>query len=107
MTTQSAHDQRKNSSPSGSNSSPHPGHFSLGSAESRAAARALLSRQPITIVDFGTLPTVLPSYGEILRDWKDEGDRYTEETMRDKTLFRCSVLKDSDAFRRLKEDSAK
>ena len=88
-----------------SNWKPHPADSPLGSAESRAAARALLS-QSIFIVDCGTLPTPLPDYEEILRDWKDEGDRYTEETMRDRTLFRRSVLKDSDALRRVKEDSA-
>jgi hypothetical protein len=91
----------------GPNSRPHPADFPLGSAESRAAARALMARQPIYVMDFGTLPTLLPSYEEILRFWKDEGDRYTEETMRDRTLCRRSVLKDSDAFRRLKEDFPK
>lgn len=99
-------DQNADSDASVSNSKPHPADFPLGSAESRAAARALLSRQSIFIVDFGTLPTLLPRYEVILRDWKDEGDRYTEETMRDRTLFRRSVLKDSDAFTRVKEDSA-
>jgi hypothetical protein len=92
---------------SGFNSRPHPADFPLGSAESRAAARALMAREPIYVLVLGTLPTLLPSYGEILRDWKDEDDRYTEETMRDRTLCRRSVLKDSDAFRRLKEASAK
>jgi hypothetical protein len=85
----------------------HPADFPLGTVESRAAARAVLSRQPIFILDSGTLPSALPSYEEIVRNWKDEGDRYTEEKMRGRTLFRASVLKDSDALRRLKEDSAK
>jgi hypothetical protein len=85
----------------------HPADFPLGSAESFAAARALLSRQQIFIVDFGTLPISLVSYEEILRDWKDEGDRYTHEQMRGNTLFRCAVLKDSDCFRRIKASSTK
>jgi hypothetical protein len=99
--------QSHDSSQCGSNSRPHPADFPLGSPESRAAARALLSRQPMFILDFGTLPVLLPSYEEILRNWKDEGDRYTEETMRDRTLSRRSVLKDSDAFRRLTEETVK
>jgi hypothetical protein len=90
-----------------SNSSPHPADFPLGSAVSRAAARAFLSRQPITILDFGDLPFPLPSFEELLRDWKDEGDRYTEETMRGRVLFRRSILKDSDDFKRVKEGEVK
>lgn len=90
----------------GFNPRPHPADFPLGSAESRAAARALLAHQPSFILDFGTLPILLHGYEEILRNWKDEGDRYTEETMRGRTLCRRSVLKDSDALRRLKEESA-
>jgi hypothetical protein len=38
----------------------------------------------------------LPSCEEVVRNWKDEGDHYTEEMMRGTTLFRSSVLKDSD-----------
>jgi hypothetical protein len=99
--------QSPDSNRCGSNSRPRPADFPVGSPESRAAARALLSRQPIFILDFGTLPMLLPSYEEILRNWKDEGDRYTEETIRDRTLCRRSVLKDSNAFRHLTEDSVK
>jgi hypothetical protein len=99
------HNEREDWDVCGSNPIGRPADFPLGSAQSRAAARALLSRQPIFIVDFGTLPISLPSYEEILRDWKDEGDRYTHEQMRDNTLFRCAVLKDSDSFRRIKESS--
>ena len=80
-----------------------PGDFPLGSAASRAAARTLLLRQPITAVDFGTLPIPLPSFEEILRE--EEGDRYTHEQRRDSTVFRCAILKDSDAFRRLNASS--
>jgi hypothetical protein len=58
-------------------------------------------------VDFGTLPIPLPSFEEILRDWKDEGDRYTHEQRRDNTVFRCAILKDSDDFGRLNMSSAK
>lgn len=72
------------------------------SAESRAAATAWLPRQPIFIVDFGTLPICLPSYEKILRDWKEEGDPLHHVKMRDNTLFRCAVLKDSDGFGRIK-----
>jgi hypothetical protein len=99
--------QSNDSNQCGSNPRPHPADFPLGSPESRAATRALLAHQPIFILDCGTLPMLLPSYEEILRNWKDEGDRYTEETMRDRTLCRRSVLKDSDAFRRLTEESVK
>jgi hypothetical protein len=67
----------------------------------------LLSRLPLFIVDSGTLPISLPSYEEILRDWKDEGDRYTHEQMRDNALFRCAVLKDSDNFRSIKASATK
>jgi hypothetical protein len=65
----------------------------------------MLSHQPITIVDFGTLPIAfecLPSYEELLRDWKDEGDRYTHELLRDNTLHRSAILKDSNEFRRIR-----
>jgi hypothetical protein len=89
----------------GPNSNPHPADFPLGSAESRAAARVILSRQPIFIVDTDTLPIPsesLPTYEELLRDWKDEGDRYTHEQRRDSTLCRCAILKDSEEFRRVK-----
>jgi hypothetical protein len=82
-----------------------PGDFPLGSAASRAAARTILLRQPITVVDFGTLPIPLPSLEEILRDWKDESDRYTHDQRRDNTVSRCAILKDSDAFRRLNASS--
>ena len=82
-----------------------PRDFSLGSAASRAAARTLLLRQPIAVVDFVTLPIPLPSFEETLRDWKDEGDRYTQEQRRDNTVYRCAILKDSDAFRRLNASS--
>ena len=94
----------------GSNSNARPADYPLGSAESRAAARVILSRQPIFIVDTGTLPIPfesLPSYEELLRDWKDEGDRYTHEQRRDSTLCRCAILKDSEEFRRVKEGSVK
>lgn len=88
-------------------SNPHPADFPIGSAESRAEARAILKRQPIFIVDFGTLPISMPNYEEVLRDWKDEGDRYAHEQMRDSTLFRCAILKDSNDFKRIKARSAK
>jgi hypothetical protein len=90
--------QREDSILSGSNSNPHPADFLLGSAESRAAARAMLSHQTIFIVDTVTLPIPsgsLPTYEELLLDWKDEGDRYTHEQRRDNTLCRCATLKDS------------
>jgi hypothetical protein len=102
--------EAKTLKPCDSNSSSHPADFPLGSAESRAAARAMLSRQPIFIVDTGTLPIALeslPSYEELMRSWKDEGDRYTHEQRRDNTLFRCAIPKESDEFRRIKEGSAK
>jgi len=103
----STHNLRQDLNLPGSNSGPHPADFPLGSAESRAAARALLSCQPITVVDFGTLPMPLPTYEEILRDWKDEGDCYTHEQRRDSTLLRRAILKDSDAFRRIRASSPK
>lgn len=99
------HTQRKDS-----NSSSHPADFPLGSAGSRAATRALLCCQPIFIVDFGTLPIppeTLPSYEELLWDWKDEGDRYTHELRRNNTRCRCAILKDSKEFRRVKAGSVK
>jgi hypothetical protein len=49
----------------------------------------------------------LPSYEELLRDWKDEGDRYTHEQRRDSTLCRCAILKDSVEFRRVKAGAVK
>jgi hypothetical protein len=101
----STHNDCNNWDRSGRTQASHPADFPVGSAQSRAAARALLSCQPVFIVDFGTLPISSPSYEEILRDWKDEGDRYTHEQMRDNTLFRCAVLKDSDRFRRIKASS--
>lgn len=94
----------------GSNSDPHPTDFPLGSVQSRAAARAILSRQSFFIVDTGTLPIPsesLPTYEELLREWKDEGDRYTHELRRDNTLFRCAILKDSDEVRHIKAGSVK
>ena len=103
--TQPTPNQCKDSSVWDSNSSPHPADFPLGSAESRAAARAMLSHQPIMIVDSGTLPIFydgLPSCEELLRDWKDEGDRYTHELLRDNTLHRSAILKDSNEFRRIR-----
>ena len=93
-----------------SNSRSHPADFPLGSTESRAAARALLSRQPIFVVDTGTLPIPpeeLPSYEQLMRSWKDEGDRYSHEQRRDSTLCRCAILKDSGEFRRVKAGSVK
>jgi hypothetical protein len=87
-------------------SSVHPANFTLGTAESRAAARVMLSQQSVLVVDLGTLPIpseFLPTYEELLMDWKDEGDRYTHEQRRDNTLFRCAILKDSDQFRRIEE----
>jgi hypothetical protein len=101
------HNQLKDLNLSSWNSSPHPAVFPLGSAESRAAARTMLLRKPITIVDFGTLPLPLPSYEELLREWKDEGDRYTHEQRRDNTLFMCAIPKDSEDFRSITEGSAK
>ena len=104
MRTQPTHNQHKDWSVS-SKSSVHPGDFPLGSAESRAAARAMLSHRPITIIDFGNLPIAfeyLPSYEELLRDWKDEGDRYAHELLRDNTLHRSAILKDSNEFRRIR-----
>jgi hypothetical protein len=92
-----------------SNSRPRPADFPLGSAESRAAARAIVSHRPITIVDSGTLPIAfecLPSYQELLRDWKNEGDRYSHELLRDNTLCRCAILKDSNEFRRIRAASS-
>jgi hypothetical protein len=83
----------------------HPADSPLGSARSRAAARALLLSQPIFVVDFGTLPMPvedLPTYEELLRDWDDQDDRYTHEERVDSTLFRSAILKDSEAFRRIK-----
>ena len=65
----------------------------------------MLSHQPIMIVDSGTLPIFydgLPSCEELLRDWKDEGDRYTHELLRDNTLHRSAILKDSNEFRRIR-----
>jgi len=88
------------------NSSVHPANFTLGTAESRAAARVMLSRQSVLVVDLGTLPILsefLPTYEELLQCWKDEGDRYTHEKRRDNTLFRCAILRDSDEFRRIRE----
>jgi hypothetical protein len=86
----------------------HPSNFALGSAESRAAARALLSRKLVVTIDFGTLPTsseFLPTYQELLQGWKEEGDRYTHEQITGNTLFRYCVLKDSDEFKRIKENA--
>jgi hypothetical protein len=103
--TQPTHNQHKDWSAVSSKSSANPGDFPLGSAESRAAARAMLSHRPITIVDSGTLPIFydcLPSYEELLRDSKDEGDRYTHELLRDNTLHRSAILKDSNEFRRIR-----
>jgi hypothetical protein len=65
----------------------------------------MLLHQPIFIADTGTLPIPgesLPTYEELLLDWKDEGDRYTHEQRRDNTLCRCAILKDSEEFRRVK-----
>jgi len=59
------------------------------------------------VVDCHTLPISLVSYDEILRGWKDEGDRYTHEQIRNNTLFRCAVLKDSGDFKRIKSSSTK
>jgi hypothetical protein len=104
------HNQRKDLILPSSNSNPHPADFPLGSAESRGAARVILSRQSFFIVDTGTLPIPaesLPTYKELLRDWKDEGDRYTHELRRDNTLCRCAILKDSEEFRRVKAGSVK
>jgi hypothetical protein len=89
-------------------SSLHPSNFPLGSAESRAAARVILSRKLVVTVDFGTLPIsseFLPSYQELLQGWKDEGDRFTHEQITGSTLFRYSILKDSDEFKRIKENA--
>jgi hypothetical protein len=89
-------------------SSLHPSNFPLGSAESRAAARVILSRKLVVTVDFGTLPIsseFLPSYQELLQGWKDEGDRFTHEQIIGSTLFRYSILKDSDEFKRIKENA--
>lgn len=57
-------------------------------------------------MDFGTLPIpyeFLPTHEEILRDWKDCGDRYTHEQKRDTVLFKCTIMKDSDEFRFIKD----
>jgi hypothetical protein len=82
-----------------------PADFPLGSAESRAAARAMLLRRPLFVIDFDSLPIpheFLPSYEELLRDWEDEGDHYMHEMIRDDVLFRSAILKDSEAFKRIK-----
>jgi hypothetical protein len=94
--------------PSLEDSGVHPSNFPLGSVESRAAARAILSRKVVLILDFGTLPIspkFLPTYQELLQAWKDEGDRYTHEQIRGSTLSRRAILKDSDEFRRIKESA--
>jgi hypothetical protein len=83
----------------------HPTDFPLASVRSRGAARALLSRRPQFIVDFETLPIPIgdpPTFEELLRDWEDQGDRYTCEQLRDNTLFRCAILKTSDTSRLIK-----
>jgi hypothetical protein len=96
--------------PSPANSSVHPANFTLGTAESRAAVRVMLSHQSVLFIDLGTLPILSefpPTYEELLKDWKDEGDRYTHDQRRDNTLFRCAILKDSDEFRSIKESAIK
>jgi hypothetical protein len=90
---------------SGTDSTLRPADFPLGSVGSRAAARAMLLRRPLFVVDFDTLPIpteFLPTFEELLRDWKDDGDRYTHEMIRDDVLFRSAILKDSEAFKRIK-----
>jgi hypothetical protein len=92
--------------PTSVNSSAHPANFTLGTTESRAAARVMRSRQSVPVVDLGTLRILsefLPTYEELLKGWRDEGDRYTHEKTRGNTLFRCAILKDSDEFRRIRE----
>jgi len=87
-----------------------PIDFPLGSAQSRAAAIAMLSHRAITVVDSGTLPIPyehLPSHKELLRDWKDEGDRYTHELLRENTLHRSAILKDSNEFRHIRASCGK
>jgi hypothetical protein len=99
MKIRATYNRTSNLGPYGSNPRPRPSDFLLGSAASRAAARALLLRQPTTVVDFGTLPLPLPSFEELLGDWQDERDRYTHEQLRDNSQSRCTILKNSDEFR--------
>lgn len=84
---------------------PKAGDFPLGSSESRAAARAMLSKRPlIRSLRIGNLPVpfeLLPSYEQLMRDWKDEGDCYIWEEIRGDVIIEHEVYKDSDAFRRI------
>jgi hypothetical protein len=100
-------EKSKNSSPlPGTDSELRPGDFPLGSPKSRAAARAMLTAPPKFILDFGTLAIdaqFLPTYEEFLRDWKDDGDRYTNEEVRAETLFRCAILKNSREMQLIRE----
>jgi hypothetical protein len=80
-----------------------PGDFLIGSVQSRAAARAMFAEQASDdfVVDMSGLPSIYPTP---LSEYVDCGDRIVREvirtTDRTRTIFRRTIRKDSEEYRK-------